>query len=673
MRRILQWHTPSMLTALLAVAVAGTPALAQRDDGSDRSERERATSRAQRERERDQREIDERDDERADERLTEQQRREQQRREAQRREQPQRTQPGVERRPGSTARATGGNRLVLPGSAEVLSLDVQAPQQVRVGESYDYQIRVSNLSDDLVLHNVVIEQEQAKGFEIESSELLPASGQGQRPGQRQQDRNRPQRDQQDREQSNEQGDREHDEHQAKQESGKGGQQGQGQANNRWTIPALRPGQSRTIQVTASSDEEGANRTCLAVKSFTPALCMQTEFVRPELEVVKVAPEQAHICEVIEVEYFVKNEGSGSTGRLRIRDELAEGLRTVSGDRELQFAINDLRAGETRKFVARLTAEQSGSFSSRAVVTDRRGEETRSRAVETEIVQPELAVSIDGPRTEYADRPITYTVRVTNQGQIAAEEANLALYLPEGIRLADSSEPRDSEQQATASSNVSQLNQFPTAATQEDRQPRAKEESNVRQASGEQEVAENQAEQWKLGNLEPGQTKMVRVTLRSNEAGEFEPRAVASFVCAAGQDEDVVESVAYTRTEIISLPALLVTVVDQEDPVDVENEVVYRIIILNQGTAADDDVRIKAELPEQLEFVSATGETEVQAEGQTLTFDPVERLNAGERVEWRVRAKAQQEGEVIFKVDLTSSSQSEEVRSEEPTRLFKAKE
>lgn len=45
------------------------------------------------------------------------------------------------------------------------------------------------------------------------------------------------------------------------------------------IAILKPGESRTIHVKASADEEGDLRSCLAIVNYTPALCLTSHVVK----------------------------------------------------------------------------------------------------------------------------------------------------------------------------------------------------------------------------------------------------------------------------------------------------------------------------------------------------------------------------------------------------------
>src|SRR5690606_36678163 len=90
-------------------------------------------------------------------------------------------------------------------------------------------------------------------------------------------------------------------------------------------------------------------------------CRQATAVKPQLNIVKTAREQSQLGDVIELVYTVHNDGTGAVGRFEIIDELAEGLQTIEGEDRLAFAVDELAAGDTRRFVARVYATRTGQF------------------------------------------------------------------------------------------------------------------------------------------------------------------------------------------------------------------------------------------------------------------------------------------------------------------------
>lgn len=128
--------------------------------------------------------------------------------------------------------------------------------------------------------------------------------------------------------------------------------------------------------------------------------------------------------------------------------------------------------------------------------------------------------------------------------------------------------------------------------------------------------------------------------------------------------------ANLQTQLLVVPALRLLVVDEKDPVKVGDTTTYLITVLNQGTGPDQNVTIKAKLPDQEEFVKASGTTKAKSEGQTVTFEPVKELQPGEKAEWTLQVKAKQEGDVRTRVELSSDYLSSPVPDVEPTRLIK---
>lgn len=449
-------------------------------------------------------------------------------------------------------------------NSSVLLVEKTVPNQVRLNQPFQYDIKVTNITD-ATLDDVRIREEVPEGLNITASQ--------------------PER------------------------QGQGEQQG-------WEIGALKPRESRTIQVSAVAQRQGQLATCV-LASYQPSLCAAVNVVNPQIEVTKRAPARVDICEDIVFEYSVTNIGSGATEPVVVREQLPEGLTTQNGNNVIEMDAGVLREGQTKTGRVKIKAAKPGEFRGGAIATSAGGLRAETGETTTVITQPRLAVNIEGPEQEYVDRPIAYRVTVTNQGDAPARDAVAIVAVPGGSKVV-----------------------------------------NV----GSEGRAQRNAVQWALGTLEPQGSKTVTFTLSAMEGATLSTAARASAVCAS-EVSDTAE------TRIQTIPALVLETVDLADPVRVGDNVVYRITVTNQGSGPDNNIRITAKLPPELQYVSARGTTEATAEGQSVRFAPVQTLAPGRSATWELTAKGSQGGDVRFEVNLESEALTKPAYENEPTRLY----
>ena len=495
---------------------------------------------------------------------------------AEQREQQRSAQQGESRRVDASARTRGegerqGDRtrftMAYPTgdrNSSVLLVEKTVPNQVRLNQPFQYEIKVTNITD-ATLDDVRIREEVPQGLNITASQ--------------------PER------------------------QGEGEQQG-------WEVGALKPKESRTIQVSAVAERQGQLPTCV-LASYQPSLCAAVNVVNPQIEVTKRAPARVDICEDIVFEYSVTNIGSGSTEPVIVREQLPEGLTTQNGNNVIEMDAGVLREGQTKTGRVKIKAAKPGEYRGGAIATSAGGLRAETGETTTFITQPRLAVNIEAPEQEYVDRPIAYRVTVTNQGDAPARDAVAIVAVPGGTKVV-----------------------------------------NV----GSDGRAQRNAVQWALGTLEPQASKTITFTLQAAEGSTLSTVARASAVCAPEVSDTA-------QTRIQTIPALVLETVDLADPVRVGENVVYRITVSNQGSGPDNNIRITAKLPPELQYVSARGTTEATAEGQSVRFAPVETLAPGRSATWELTAKGGQGGDVRFEVNLESEALTKPAYENEPTRLY----
>lgn len=234
-------------------------------------------------------------------------------------------------------------------------------------------------------------------------------------------------------------------------------------------------------------------------------------------------------------------------------------------------------------------------------------------------EPRYALSVDcaAPAEVITGRPLEICLNVRNDGNVPEPKATVTLPIPQGATVT-----RTTEGGTALDGNV----------------------------------------KWEIADLAPAATKQVCATLATRQPGRwsFAPTASSATV-------KPVQSACESR--IIGLAAILLEVVDLEDPIEVGKEVTYEIRVTNQGTAADAKVLIICTLPDSQGFVSGTGPTAVLAENKTVIMEPLPRLEAGATATWRVVVKALQAADARFKVELSSDQFQQAITEGESTRQY----
>jgi len=174
--------------------------------------------------------------------------------------------------------------------------------------------------------------------------------------------------------------------------------------------------------------------------------------------------------------------------------------------------------------------------------------------------------------------------------------------------------------------------------------------------------------WRLKKLPSGRGKEVCAEIVTRQPGPVRFDAQVSGANAAATD-------CACETKVLGVYALLVEVIDLEDPVRFGDEVNYVITVTNQGEQSHTNVRVVAELPAEQEFVSGEGETAVRAEGRRVTMAPVPTLAGKATATWKVRTRAVNPGgatgltDTRFQVEFSSDQITNPIREQEATQLY----
>jgi len=446
----------------------------------------------------------------------------------------------------------------------IIQVDKAMPAEIHLNTPFAYVIRVTNLTE-MMLTDITIAETLSKDFEFKGSE--PTA----------------------------------------------------QAENDslvWKIDSLGPRATKSMKVsgTATTVRQLEFGTAITHTAFG---CAKVNVVEPTLELAKIAPAEALLCEPIQVDFVVTNTGTGAAQNVQIVDTLPAGLQTTDGKGKVVLEAGTLAAGESRRFSVKLRATKTGTYVNKAVATSATGLKAESEPTLTNVRQPILTLTKSGPKRQYLGRSISYELTVTNKGDGPAQNTTIEDIIPPGVTSIE----------ATAGA----------------------------QFSGSKLV-------WEVGTLEPNTSKSVQVSYTPTREGELMATATATAFCA----EPVSDS---SRTVITGIAASRIEVIDLEDPVEVGTNTTYVITVTNEGTAADTNVRIAVVLDDKLQYVTSAGATAGSIMGRTINFAPLRGLEPKNKATWRVVVRGAVAGDARLKVTMHSDQLALPVEQTEATHIY----
>ncbi len=383
----------------------------------------------------------------------------------------------------------------------------------------------------------------------------------------------------------------------------------------WIVPSLAPKDSINLEVFGSATRTGCISNCSTL-SYNVPTCTSVEIVEAKLALKKTMPTEVLICDSIPVQYVVTNSGTGNAKNVRIVDALPDGLQTADGKNQIVINAGNLEQGESLQFESQLKATKTGRFTNKAVATTEGGLQAEATA-NTIVRQPVLGITKQGREVHFLGRPLSYEITVTNRGDGIAKNAIIEENVPRGV----------TDVQASAGAKL----------------------------SGSKVV-------WVIGDLAPGSSKTVSLSYTPTAIGTLNNTASVSAYCAETKTATV-------TTSIRGIPAILLEVVDLQDPVEVGGTTTYVITATNQGSIAGTNIAITGSWENEQQYVSSSGATNGSVSGNTIRFAPLKSLAPQAKATWQIVMKAASPGSILFKVAMQSSEFDRPVEETESTNLY----
>jgi uncharacterized repeat protein (TIGR01451 family) len=277
-------------------------------------------------------------------------------------------------------------------------------------------------------------------------------------------------------------------------------------------------------------------------------------------------------------------------------------------------IGTIRAGESKVVEMELVARQVGRLAIKAEAQADAGLHT-AVTQDVTVRRAGIKVELEGAASGYARTGLSYKVIVSNNGNAAASNVQVAAQLP----------------------------------------PRAKylSSSDGGQANGDRVT-------WTLDALEPGQQQVLQFKCQMENSGMNRLQAAA----AVGDLKDV----ATLNTEIEAVADLQLSVTEPAGVFAVGEEVTYEIHIKNRGTTSAEGVNVMAFFSDGMEATSATG-ARYEINPGRIQFGTIPTIAADKELVLKIKARADQAGNHVFRAEATCTALGAKLAQEGTTRFY----
>ena len=369
----------------------------------------------------------------------------------------------------------------------------------------------------------------------------------------------------------------------------------------WQLPAIAAGETETWAMKLVPEENKSFDLQLEWSVRPVVLSTAIRVVQPELHLDIDGPGEMIFGQTRVFTVRLTNPGNGD----------AQGVILQLQPGGARQPVGMIAAGGSKSLELELTAEQAGQMQIRALATAH-GLAPVIANQEILIRHADLAVSIRGPTNCFAGVAAVYRMVIENRGDAPAEGIAVQAALPLGARLV---------------------------------------------GSGQQNPVDNNIA-WAVGRVDAGATRAFEFQCEFTRDGSH-PLHVR--VTGDGVDPAVDSMTANVR----GVADLKLVVNDPQGPRNLEDLVVFELIVMNRGTSPARDVSVIGHFGHGVEPAKASGSRAELLPGQVL-FDSIKEIGPGEKVVLKIHAKASVAGHHQFRAEVISRDPETRLVQEEMT-------
>jgi Domain of unknown function DUF11 len=387
----------------------------------------------------------------------------------------------------------------------------------------------------------------------------------------------------------------------------------------WIVKKLAPQEEARISLylvpTAVGDAKSHARV-----DFHVASTSSFKVVEPKLKIAVEGSDKVLVGNQAVFNVSIKNPGSGHATGVRMKAFLPDGLEAVAAG--TVYDLGTLNPGEARsvRVLARVKALGLHHVKFVGIADDNLRDEAKKDVTG---LQAKLDVAISGPKFRYLARPAKYKVVVTNNGNAVARNVNLQVNVP----------------QAFAYLSGGEKGRFD---------------------------ASTKTVHWTIGTLGIGKQASAEFQLKAVNRGNF------PLLAEATGDRGLKANVKHV-TRVDGIAAILLEVVDVDDPIEVGATTYYEILVTNQGTEFATNIKIAAKVPDGVQILDSKGPSEGKIVGNKITFAPLPKLAPRADAIYRVRVRMLKAGDIRVEATAMADSLESPVKELESTKVYKDNE
>ncbi|MBV9122878.1 MAG: DUF11 domain-containing protein, partial [Planctomycetes bacterium] len=337
----------------------------------------------------------------------------------------------------------------------------------------------------------------------------------------------------------------------------------------WKLDTMLPKQEKNLNMKLIPEGRG-NVGCQAWVTFTGSSAMKIRICEPKLVLKATAPEKVMVGDVTTFVLTVTNPGDGPAEMVKIHATLSDGLENNRG-KNVDFDISNPAPNESRS-VTLICGTRAGGPQTCDGIAEADGDLRSQDRASVNVIMPRLELEASGPRLRYLDRKAVYTFKVVNPGDASATNVTISDIVPPGFKFVSASDG-------------------------------GRHDFSTRTVS------------WFLGEVGPTQSKEVKMEVVAINPGEFHHKVSAQAARGLKVDQDVI-------TNVEGLSAILLEVVDTEDPIEVGADTSYEIRVTNTGSKTETDIKMVCTIPDKEQFKGAQAPVRYHEQGKEIVFEPL---------------------------------------------------